>query len=125
MSGRNDRVLHAELVAVVPGRRSAQREQQHVRHAQQVRIDARRDPREIVIAEEPVRPRAGWHERLVRVDRRTYLVRRPLAELGQREVVRDVCLIELLAVVHDGAFGREHDLADHHALRVLVHDGPK
>ena len=56
--GRDRDLMHADLVAVIQRRRSAQRQQQHRGDARLVLPDPACHPRTIVIAQHPVRPRA-------------------------------------------------------------------
>jgi hypothetical protein len=116
---RDSHSADAELVAVIHCRRAAQRQQQHGGNARLRFADARRDTRLIVVSQNPVRPAAGWQS--------AFVVRHQLADrrrgprrMKQLEIERQLRAAQILSVIGHQPFDRQIDLADQHALVILI-----
>ena len=120
---RRDRhVAHADLVAVVERRRAAQRQQQHRRDARLRRADAAGDPVLVVVAEHPVRPAAGRQRRLVVARSARRMAPRVPGALMSWKLNGRCTPAQVRAVVGHQPLDRQVDLADQHAVVVLVDD---
>ena len=119
--GRDLDVSHAQLIAVVEGRRAPEREEEHGGDAGLGGADAPGDAGIVVVAQHPIRPGALRQRPLVAVDELADALRPPLQE-QQLEVERHVRAIVVLAVVFDQAPQRHVRLADDHAVVVAVED---
>jgi hypothetical protein len=91
---RHDDVGKPELVAVVEGRRPAQREQQHHRQGRGLGADTA-DPGLVMVAEYPIRPRALRQRRpeAARAEPGLTTIRQPLVEKGARVARRLLALL--------------------------------
>jgi len=122
-AGSNVDAGKPDLVAVIHGRRAAQRHQQHRRNPRLGLSDASGDARPVVIAEHPVRPAAGRQQALVIRDGLGDGARIPRG-LEKLEIERKLRAFQLGSVIGDEAFERQVDLADQHALVEFVEHRP-
>ena len=119
--GRNSDLMHADLVAVIKRRRSAQGQQQHCCDPHLLMPDPACDPGTIVIAEHPVRPSTRRKRLLVVGDDSFDRTRTPQCR-QQREIERHLRAGKVVAVIGDEAVQRKINFSDQDArLKLFSH----
>ena len=122
---RNVAVVHADFVAVIHGRRAAQRQQQQLREAGVFLPGAfrRANPILIMIAKHPIRPRAFGQCVFIRGREAADRFRRERA-IHQPEIEGQMAFVQPLAVIFHQFRVRQINFANQDALVVFVEQCP-
>ena len=112
------RVVEAELIAVVHGRRAAQREEQHGGDARLLLAKPSGDAWPVMVAQNPVGPAAGRQGVLIPRDQRDEIARIP-RRVDERKIERKVHLVQIVAIIVHHPLDRQVDLADQQPLAIL------
>src|SRR5438105_4982988 len=105
----NRRVVEAEFVAVVHGRRAAQREEQQGGDAGLLLAKPSRDAWPVMVAQNPVGPATGRQGILILRDQREEIARIP-RRVDELKVERKVHLVQIVSIIVHHPLERQVDL---------------
>ena len=115
----NRHVSHADLIAVIEGRRAAERQQQNGSDPRLLWSNSCRDARPVVIAEHPVGPCTFRQRGLILFHEPGNGVGLP-RRLQQLEIEGEMRAFEIAAVIFHQSIERQIDFADQDALLVFL-----